>query len=115
MAPMIIFDQTQSPVLVIGSPGGSWIIPYVSKTIAQHLYLDAELEEAINSDHIGNINRKVAMIEEDTALSTIHALEKLGHNVQVRPLTSGIHAIKLSKGQLTGVADSRREGTAKGL
>ncbi len=115
MAPMIIFNDKQSPVLVIGSPGGSWIIPYVAKTIAQHLYLDAELEDAINSDHIGNLNRETTTVEENTTASTIQALQTLGHKVQARPLTSGIHAIKLSKEQLIGVADSRREGTAKGL
>ncbi len=115
MAPMIIFDKANNPLLIIGSPGGSWIIPYVAKTIAQHLFLDATLEDAIDSSHISNPNRLEATVEDDTPQALKNALIKLGHEIQERPLTSGIHAIRIEKGRLLGVADSRREGTAKGF
>ncbi|MCY4045238.1 MAG: gamma-glutamyltransferase [Cellvibrionales bacterium] len=115
MSPMIIFNEKDQPILVIGSPGGAWIIPYVAKTITQHLYLGASLEDAIESPHIANTNRLHATIEDDAPDSLKKTLEMLGHEFKQRPLTSGIHAIKIHNGFYTGVADSRREGTAKGL
>jgi gamma-glutamyltranspeptidase/glutathione hydrolase len=115
MSPMIIFNEKDQPILVIGSPGGAWIIPYVAKTITQHLYLGASLEDAIESPHIANTNRLHATIEEDASNFLKQSLEKLGHEFNERPLTSGIHAIKIHNGFYTGVADSRREGTAKGI
>lgn len=113
MAPMIVFKGKQ-PVLVIGSPGGSRIINYVSKTLYQHLYLGAPLAQAINSSHVTDLN--YAIVEVEANKPNTEALQKslqsLGHAVKVSHQTSGIHAISINAGQLKGVADSRREGTA---
>lgn len=116
MAPMLIFNQqTQMPVLVIGSPGGSRIIDYVSKTIAQHLYLGADLKTAINTTHLVNLN-KVTEVEKNRpqSLALGNNLKKLGHNISYKDQTSGIHAISLMRGEYQGIADARREGTAYG-
>lgn len=115
MSPMIVFDKAGNPVLVIGSPGGGWIIPYVAKTIAQYLYLHAPLDKAVTSPHITNVNRDKATLEEDTPPDLRKALEALGHETVTRPLTSGLGVIAIDKRRLTGIADPRREGTAKGI
>ena len=37
MAPTIVFDQSNQPVLALGSPGGARIIPYVAQVLWQYL------------------------------------------------------------------------------
>ena len=41
-------------------------------------------------------------------------LEALGHEVRVRKMTSGLHAVAITPGGLEGGADPRREGVALG-
>ena len=116
MAPMLVFNQqTGLPVLVIGSPGGSKIIDYVAKTMAQHLFLQARLEDAVNSPHIVNINKNTEVENNHQRSNTLNNnLQSLGHKTQLKDQTSGIHAISLAQGMYQGVADSRREGSAIG-
>ena len=45
---------------------------------------------------------------------TAARLRARGHDVQVRPLTSGVHVISMVNGRLQGGADPRREGVALG-
>jgi len=115
MAPMIIFEN-ENPRLVIGSPGGSRIINYVSKSIAQHLFFEVELTKAINSPHITNLNRQQSLVEAGLPNSQKIAsdLKALGHEVKLGAQTSGIHAISLKQQGMVGVADIRREGAALG-
>jgi len=42
------------------------------------------------------------------------ALEARGHEVRVRALNSGLHAIEVTKNGLVGGADPRREGQVLG-
>jgi gamma-glutamyltranspeptidase/glutathione hydrolase len=42
------------------------------------------------------------------------ALEARGHEVEVLPLTSGLHGIERVLGGWRGGADPRREGTVRG-
>ena len=112
MSPMIVFDNQNKPILVIGSPGGSWIIPFVAKVIAQHVFLKAPLKQAIESPHIANINRSTTVIEQDTPDDLADQLKQLGHTTKKRALASGIHAIQIQPKNYYGVADSRREGSS---
>ena len=113
MAPMIIFKNDR-PVLVLGSPGGSRIINYVAKVIYQHLYLGSGLGQAIQSAHLSNLNR---IDELEKGHSQSPGLEKsllsLGHTLKIIDQTSGLHAISINPSQLIGIADPRREGSAR--
>ncbi|MDP6624007.1 MAG: gamma-glutamyltransferase, partial [Alphaproteobacteria bacterium] len=54
-------------------------------------------------------------LEEGTALAGLaDGLKNLGHKVRLRSLNSGLHAIALTPGGLTGAADPRREGLVVG-
>ncbi|CAA0080636.1 Glutathione hydrolase proenzyme [BD1-7 clade bacterium] len=116
MSPMIVFDEQENPILVVGSPGGSRIINYVAKTIAQQVFLKAPLEQAIASPNLTNINKGTSELEQDTdrTQSLASALRAIGHTIKTGPQPSGIQAISIKNSRYHGVADPRREGTAVG-
>ena len=114
MSPTIVLNADRSLRLVIGSPGGSRIIPYVAKTIVAVLDWGLDVQAAIDLPHHTNRNGKTD-VEADTAIAGIApALEALGHKVGVRGLNSGLHGIERTASGLQGGADPRREGVARG-
>ncbi len=114
MTPTLVFDPDGRFRMAIGSPGGPYIIGFVLKTLVATLDWKMGLQEAIALPNFVNRNGKTEL-EAETALDvTVHDLEKLGHNVLSRELTSGLHGIARKKTGLTGGADPRREGIALG-
>ncbi|WP_084174787.1 gamma-glutamyltransferase [Afifella pfennigii] len=113
MAPTIVF-QDGEPVLALGSPGGSRIIPYVAKTLIAILDWGMDVQEAVALPHL--VNRTgVYDVEAGTrAEDFIAALGLLGYEVNVRDLNSGLHALAIGPDGLSGGADPRREGIAIG-
>jgi gamma-glutamyltranspeptidase/glutathione hydrolase len=115
MSPMLVVDSSAKLVMVIGSPGGSRIIGYVAKTIIAALDWKKGIQSAINMPHFVNRNGTTDL-EQGSVLEALKpSLEKLGHKVRLRKLTSGLHGILIDKnGILYGGADPRREGVAIG-
>lgn len=113
MAPTIVLKDRR-PVLVIGSPGGSRIIPYVSNSIIAILDWETDVQKAVSRPHA--VNRfGVYEIEKGTSLrDSIKSLQDLGYRVQERSLNSGLNVIMLKDGKLYGGSDPRREGIAIG-
>ena len=110
MAPMMIFNKDKSLKLLVGSPGGSRIINYVSQTIIGVLDWQLNPQEAINLPKITNRNYVTTLERGTTAQALQPILEAKGHTVHIRDLNSGLHAIELTKSGLVGGADPRREG-----
>jgi gamma-glutamyltranspeptidase/glutathione hydrolase len=110
MAPMMIFNEDHSLKLLVGSPGGSRIINYVSQTIIGVLDWQLNPQEAINLPKVTNRNYVTTLERGTTAQSLQPLLEAKGHTVRIRDLNSGLHAIELTKSGLVGGADPRREG-----
>lgn len=113
MAPTIVL-QDGAPVLVVGSPGGSRIIGYVVKTIIAHLDWQLDIQEAVNLPNLVNRFGTFDVEQGTTAENLAKPLSKMGFKVRARNLNSGLHAISLKNGQLSGGADYRREGVAVG-
>ncbi len=115
MSPTIILDKNGEFYAAIGSPGGSSIIGYVARTIIALIDWKLPMQDAIALPHVINRNG-VTDLEQATVLEKIApGLEKLGHKIRIRPLTSGLHGIaKISPGILEGGADPRREGVVMG-
>ncbi len=114
MAPTMVFNADNSLRLVIGSPGGSRIINYVAQTIIGVLDWQLNVQQAINLPKVTNRNY-VTTLEQDTSIIKLKAgLEVKGHQVKVRPLNSGLHAIEVKQTNLVGGADPRREGLVLG-
>jgi len=113
MAPTIIMKDGE-PVLAIGSPGGSRIIPYVAKTIIAWIDWGMDIQEAISLPHLVNRFGRYDL-EAGTAAETFEiSLEAMGYEVDIRDLNSGLHGIEITPDGLEGGADPRREGIALG-
>lgn len=115
MAPTMVFDENDELILVLGSPGGSRIINYVTQTLIGVLDWNLNIQEAINLPKFTNRNDYTAL-ERGTNLEPLAgSLGQLGHSkLRVIDLNSGIHGIQVVDGILFGGADPRREGIAVG-
>ncbi len=114
MAPTIVTDEAGRLVFVIGSPGGSNIIGYVTKALIGVLDWDMDVQDALALPNFVNRNGPTDL-EQGTELEQIGpVLEALGHTVRVQPKTSGLHGIRVRGSGLEGGADPRREGVAIG-
>ena len=114
MAPTIVLRDGK-PVLLIGSPGGSRIIAYVAQAVIGILDWGMDPQAAINIGHVVNRNGATDLEAGTDAADLAGPLTMLGHEVQVRDLNSGLHAIQIGPdGKLVGGADPRREGVVLG-
>jgi len=114
MSPFMVFYQDGHLSMIIGSPGGSRIINYVTKTMLGVLEWDMDIRSAISTPHYVNRNGGTDL-EQDTAAAGLKAgLEARGHKVNVRDLNSALHGIVITKEGLQGGADPRRVGRAMG-
>lgn len=110
MSPTLILKNDGNLHAVIGSPGGSRIIGYVTSTIIGLLDWKMDMQEAINMPH--HVNRNGTLdLEKGTPLEGHKdALIGMGYKVKVRNLNSGLHGILMTKTGMQGGADPRREG-----
>jgi len=114
MAPALVFGSNGQLLLTVGSPGGSRIIGFVTLALIASLDWQMDPQAAVTLDHYVNRNGATEL-EAGTALEALAPeLEALGHEVKIRALTSGLHAIRASADGLEGGADPRREGVALG-
>jgi len=111
MTPVIIFDSNDNFHAAIGSPGGSRIIGYVTQTIIGLIDWDMDMTQAIAQPRFISRNGPLE-IEAGTSLEELaSSLRQLGHKVEARDLTSGLHGIRVTPNGYDGAADPRRDGT----
>lgn len=114
MSPSLMFDADGNLLLSIGSPGGSSIIGYVTKSLIASIDWQMNVQDAINAPHVINKNGKT-LIEKDSAAEDLASgLEALGHEIDVRRMISGLQGIAVTGEGYEGGADPRREGLAIG-
>ncbi len=114
MAPTLVFDAFDRLYAVVGSPGGSQIIPYVAKTLVALLDWKLDPQQAADLGNFGSRNGPTELEAGTEAESWKAALEAKGHQVRLGEMTSGVQVIvKTPEGYLGG-ADGRREGVAIG-
>jgi gamma-glutamyltranspeptidase/glutathione hydrolase len=113
MAPTIVLADGR-PVLALGSPGGSRIIPYVAKTLIAIIDWGMDVQAAVDLPHLANRFGTYDLEAGTAAEAFAGPLQALGYKTNVRALNSGLHAIAIGPDGLAGGADSRREGIALG-
>ena len=115
MSPTFVFDSKGDLRMVLGSPGGSQIICYVAASLVRLIDLNISPENITQLQNVCNRGFKSFVEKGEKGDILSDELIKLGHAVKRKDMTSGLHIIyKDSKGYFHGVADQRREGTAKG-
>ena len=114
MAPTLVFDAFGRLYAVVGSPGGSQIIPYVAKTLIGLLDWRLDPQSAVDLPNFGSRNGPTELERGTEAEAWTGVLQARGHEVRAIDMTSGIQAIVVSPVGFLGGADSRREGVAVG-
>ena len=120
MAPTLVFDRQSGELLAaLGSPGGSQIIEYVSKSLVAMLDWQLNPQAAINLPNFGSRNGATELEAGLFSPALKQALRDKGHALSEIDMTSGIQAIVRTqdaqgKVMLSGGADPRREGEALG-
>jgi len=114
MAPTMVFDAQGRPRLIIGSRGGSRIIGYVVKTLVGVLDWHLDIQDAIALPTALDRGRGLEL-ESGTGLEALApALQALGHEVSIVPMTSGLHGMERINGHWRGGADPRLDGMVRG-
>lgn len=118
MAPMLVFDDGQLS-MVVGSPGGSLIIQYVTKTLVNIIDWEMNPQQAVSAPNFGARNTPVTGIGGEHPLMDdpgvlLSQLESLGHEISVDDQSSGLSALVVTDTGILGGADPRREGTVLG-
>lgn len=113
MSPTFVFDEN-GLYAVLGSPGGPFIIDIVAKTLVALLDWHLSMAESLSLPNFGSIGGPL-LLERGTSLEALQApLEKIGHEVSVVDLNSGVHGVERNGSGWEGAADPRREGIAIG-
>ena len=110
MSPTLVLDRRGRFVMAIGSPGGSRIIGYTAKAIVAALDWNLTMQQAVALPNFVNRNGATDLEEGTAVVEAKAALEALGHEVNIRGMTSGLHGIRRTEAGLEGGADPRREG-----
>ncbi len=113
MAPTLVFQEDEL-IGVIGSPGGSRIICYVSRVLYEILFLKIDPVKAIASPHLCSRNKFSEIEKKLFSIKLKKSLEKIKHNIKIKEMTSGLNIIWKRDGLWLGIADPRREGYAIG-
>lgn len=113
MSPVMVFDAAEQLKMVTGSPGGNSIPAYVLKSLLGVLAWGLSPQEAVDFPNIIARGLEVRVeVNTGEGQAIAQDLKQRGYTVQERDgENSGIHLVLVEGGQLSGAADSRREGT----
>ena len=114
VSPTIVLGGDGTPVILLGTPGGSRIIGFVVQALVAMLDWGLDPQQALELGHVVNRNGPTDLEAGTAAAALKDGLETLGHTVVVTELNSGLHAILRRDGGWIGGADPRREGVAIG-
>lgn len=118
MSPTLVFDSGGKLFATLGSPGGSRIITYVTKTLVGLLDWKLDMQAAIDLPNHANRNGATEVERNTPLVKHIDALRRLGHDAKTGSLVSGLHGIRVTRDKFgdgyDGGADRRREGVALG-
>jgi gamma-glutamyltranspeptidase/glutathione hydrolase len=115
MAPFVVLDDRSGSLdMVVGSPGGSYIIGYVAKTLVAVIDWKLDLQSAVSAANMQSRNGPTELEKGMHLEPVADVLRSMGHEVRLVEMPSGLQAIRRTRGGLEGAADPRREGIALG-
>ena len=113
ISPTVVLKDGR-PMLLIGSPGGANIIPFVAQALVGILDFGQDPQTAIDAPHVLNRNGTTQVEAGPEAEAMLAGLKGLGDAAETVDLNSGLQAILIGEEGLTGAADKRREGLVLG-
>jgi gamma-glutamyltranspeptidase/glutathione hydrolase len=118
MAPTVVLDAQGRLKMLIGSPGGTRIINFVTQALVGVLDFGLDIDAAVAAPHYLSRGGPIEIEERTGLLEHAEGLRALGHDVVERNLNSGLHGIVVEYAAdgraLWGGVDPRREGLALG-
>jgi gamma-glutamyltranspeptidase / glutathione hydrolase len=120
MAPTLVFERSSGRLVAsLGSPGGTWIISYVVKTLVGLLDWRLDAQQAVALPNFASRNGPTELEAGRFSSTLVQELQARGHTVVQLPMTSGLQAIvaaprEAGSERWVGGADPRREGVAVG-
>ncbi len=113
MSPTLIFFKNEL-IGILGSPGGSRIICYVSKVAFEILFLKNDPLSAVNSPHYCSRDNFTELENNNINSDLKQYLQEKNHAIKYKDMTSGLNIIWKKNKFWQGIADPRREGFAIG-
>ncbi len=111
MAPTLIFNADGNLEMAIGSPGGSAIIAYVSRTIIAALDWNLPLQEAVNVGNVVSQRRPTRIEAQRLPAGIAEGLAARGWSLrESESEDSGLHGLRVTPNGIEAAADPRREG-----
>lgn len=119
MSPTIVLNEDNTPLMVVGSPGGSRIIPTITQIISNVIDYDMDIQEAIDIYRMYDNTKDKVVYEDGISDETIKKLQSMGHKIEqyeegYNKHFGGVQGVQYKNGELIGGADSRRDGKALG-
>ncbi|XP_077534514.1 scoloptoxin SSD14-like [Haemaphysalis longicornis] len=116
MAPTVIVDEYQDPILALGGTGGAKITSGVALVTLRALFMGYNIKEAIDLPRVHHqLIPNNLMVEPTLNETYVQGLEERGHNVtNVTGRFSVIMAVLKKGGRLYANADFRKNGTVDG-
>ena len=117
MSPTIVLNEDDTPFMVLGSPGGSRIIPTITQVISNVIDYDMDIQEAIDVYRMYDNTENKIIYEGGISKKTINKLKLMGHKIEryeegYSKHFGGVQGVEYKNGKLIGGADSRRDGKA---
>ena len=113
--PTLVFDPNGDLFMILGSPGGGRIPNIITQVISNVIDHEMSFTEAMIAPRINQRLEGKLQLETGFSPDTISLLIDRGHQVESSNTMGSVQAIFLDKGNIFGVADTRRPGAlAKG-
>lgn len=112
-APTIVFDG-ETPEIVIGAPGGSYIAPTVAQGIINMIDFDMNIHAAVSAPRLVGVSNSIDICNR-IRRSVANELRSEGYQVVRSPQTyafAALHGIRITDGISSGAADPQRDGMA---
>ncbi|WP_025031220.1 gamma-glutamyltransferase [Nitratireductor aquibiodomus] len=112
-APTIVFEG-DSPSIVIGAPGGSYIAPTVAQGIINMIDFDMNIHAAVSAPRLVGVSNSIDICNR-IRRSVAEELREQGYEVLRSPQAyafAALHGIRITDGVSSGAADPQRDGMA---
>ncbi len=115
IAPVIVLDATNRPILIGGGAGGPMIPDLMAMALIDVLSQSASPQQALAAGHVHAADPDHVVVETGSDAEALRpALEASGHHVETEGVDSG-NVVLLRQGDgWIGAADPRRDGTVAG-